>query len=109
MELISIVILCLLGIIGMFLCILFCPTIKIKNKTFDTFYLPVLLVAIILLLFPLFDKREFIEILTSNSNLNPIKILILFISVSFISIVLDTSGFFSYIAYKTSLFICFWY
>ena len=98
MEMISIVILCLLGIIGMFLCILFCPTIKIKNKTFDTFYLPVLLVAIILLLFPLFDKREFIEILTSNSNLNPIKILILFISVSFISIVLDTSGFFSYIA-----------
>ena len=52
MEMISIVILCLLGIIGMFLCILFCPTIKIKNKTFDTFYLPVLLVAIILLLFP---------------------------------------------------------
>ena len=98
MEMISIVILCLLGIIGMFLCILFCPTIKIKNKTFDTFYLPVLFVAIILLLFPLFDKREFIEILTSNSNLNPIKILILFISVSFISIVLDTSGFFSYIA-----------
>ena len=98
MEMISIIMLCLLGIIGMFLCILFCPTIKIKNKTFDTFYLPVLLVAIILLLFPLFDKREFIEILTSNSNLNPIKILILFISVSFISIVLDTSGFFSYIA-----------
>ena len=94
----TVAILCLIGIIGMFLCILFCPTIKIKNKTFDTFYLPVLFVAIILLLFRLFDKREFIEILTSNSNLNPIKILILFISVSFISIVLDTSGFFSYIA-----------
>ena len=86
----------------MFLCILFYPTIKIKNKTLDTFYLPVLLVAIILLLFPLFDKKEFIQILTSNSNLNPLKILVLFISVSFLSIVLDTSGFFAYIA---SIFI----
>ena len=51
-----------------------------------------------LLIFPLFDKHEFINILTSNSNMNPLKILVLFISVSFISIVLDTSGFFSYIA-----------
>ncbi len=98
----TIILLCILGIVAMFLCILFCPVIKIKNRSFDTFYLPVLLVAIILLILPLFDKREFIEILTSNSNLNPIKILVLFISISFISIVLDTSGFFSYIA---SIFI----
>ena len=94
----AIIVLTLIGIIGMFLCILFFPTITIKGKTFDTFYIPVLLVAIILLLFPLFDKHEFINILTSNSNMNPLKILVLFISVSFISIVLDTSGFFSYIA-----------
>lgn len=106
----AIIVLTLIGIICMFLCILFFPTITIKGKTFDTFYIPVLLVAIILLLFPLFDKHEFINILTSNSNMNPLKILVLFISISFISIVLDTSGFFSYIAtifinkYKASQF-----
>ena len=106
----TVITLSIIGILGMFACILFCPSITIKGKKFDTFYLPVLIIAIILLVLPLFDKKEFIEILTSNSKLNPIKILILFISVSFISIVLDTSGFFGYIAsifinkYKTSQF-----
>ena len=108
MELI--IALTILGILGMFICIFFFPTITIKRKTFDTFYIPVLLIAIILLVFSLFDKGKFIEILTSNSNMNPLKILVLFISVSFISIVLDTSGFFAYIAsifidkYKASQF-----
>ena len=108
MELI--IALTILGILGMFICIFFFPTITIKGKSFDTFYIPVLLIAVILLTFSLFDKGKFIEILTSNSNMNPLKILILFISISFISIVLDTSGFFSYIAsifidkYKASQF-----
>ena len=107
---ISVEILCLLGIIGMFLCILFCPTIKIKGKNIESFFIPISIIALILLIFPLFDKHEFIKILTSNSSLNPLKILVLFISVSFLSISLDTSGFFGYIAtifinkYKASQF-----
>ena len=94
----------------MFLCILFCPTIKIKGKNIETFFIPVSIIALILLIFPLFDKHEFISILTSNSSLNPLKILILFMSVSFLSIALDTSGFFGFIAtifinkYKASQF-----
>ena len=106
----TVTILCLIGIIGMFLCILFCPTIKIKGKNIETFFIPVSIIALILLIFPLFDKHEFISILTSNSSLNPLKILILFMSVSFLSIALDTSGFFGYIAtifinkYKASQF-----
>lgn len=107
---IGVEILCLLGIIGMFLCILFCPTIKIKGKNIESFFIPISIIALILLIFPLFDKHEFIRILTSNSSLNPLKILVLFISVSFLSIALDTSGFFGYIAtifinkYKASQF-----
>lgn len=106
----SVEILCMIGIIGMFLCILFCPTIKIKGKNIESFFIPISIIALILLIFPLFDKREFIQILTSDSSLNPLKILVLFISVSFLSIALDTSGFFGYIAtifinkYKASQF-----
>ena len=84
----------------MLVCILKFPTIKIKNRVFDTFYIPVLLVALILLIFPIFDKTELFNILFSNSKLNPLKILVLFISISFISITLDEAGFFSYIAVK---------
>ena len=84
----------------MLFCILKYPTIKIKNKSFDTFYIPILIVAIILLIFPIFDKSNLFNILFSNSKLNPLKILVLFISISFISITLDEAGFFSYIAVK---------
>ena len=84
----------------MLLCIFLFPSIKIKNHIFDTFYLPILLVAIIFLIFPIFDKTELFNILFSNSKLNPLKILALFLSVSFISISLDEGGFFSYIAVK---------
>lgn len=94
------IILSIIGILGMLFCIFKVPNLKIKDHVIDTFYLPILLVAIIFLIFPLFDKTELFNILFSNSKLNPLKILVLFISVSFISIVLDEGGFFSYIAIK---------
>lgn len=94
------IILVIIAIVSMMLLILFLPQIKIKNKSFDTFYLPILLVAIILLIFNLFDKRALVEILFSNNKMNPLKILTLFISISFLSISLDEAGFFAYIANK---------
>ncbi len=105
-----IIILCLIAILSMFICLLFCPVLKTKKISIETFYLPILFIAIILLSFSLFNKEKFITTITSNSSFNPLRILTLFISISFISIVLDTSGFFSYIAtvfikkYKASQF-----
>lgn len=92
------IVLALIAIITMLIFILFKPSIKIGKIVIDTFYLPIIIIAIILLVFPIFDKSEFINIIFSNSPLNPIKILILFICVSMISIALDEAGFFSYIA-----------
>jgi arsenical pump membrane protein len=94
------IILSIVGIILMLICILKFPSIKIKNKEIDTFYMPILIVALIFLIFPIFDKTNLFNILFSNSKLNPLKILVLFISISFISITLDEAGFFSYIAVK---------
>ena len=94
----------------MFICIFKFPSLKIGKFYIDTFYLPILLVAIVLLVFPIFDKTEFFNILFSNSSLNPLKILVLFICVSVLSIALDETGFFNYIAsifinkYKASQF-----
>lgn len=94
------IVLAIIGILGMLICILRFPSIKIRHHSFDTFYLPILFIALILLIFPIFDKTELFNILFSNSKLNPLKILVLFISVSFISIVLDEAGFFSFVAIK---------
>jgi len=92
------IILAVLAIIRMLIFILKKPSIKIKNFTIDTFYLPIISIALILLIFPIFDKGEMLNIVFSSSPLNPIKILILFICVSMISIALDEAGFFSFIA-----------
>ena len=47
------IVLSMLAIIGMFICILRFPSIRIKNFQMDTFYLPILFVAIIFLTFPI--------------------------------------------------------
>ncbi len=88
----------ILSILGMFVCILKYPTLRIKGITIDTFYLPILFGAILLLCIPIFNKDSLWNILFSNSSLNPIKILVLFICVSILSISLDEAGFFRYIA-----------
>lgn len=97
---IPVIIVSILSIVMMIALILKFPTLRIKGFQTDTFYLPILLGAIILLIFPLFDKTELVNVLFSNSSLNPLKILILFICVSLMSISLDEAGFFNYIAYK---------
>ncbi len=88
----------ILSILGMFICILKYPALKIINVTIDTFFIPVLIGAIILLMLPLFNKNSIWNVLFSDSTLNPLKILVLFICVSILSISLDESGFFKYIA-----------
>ena len=91
-------ILSIAAIVGMILLIIFFPTLKIGKLHLSTFYFPLLLVAIIFLIFPFFDKSELQKALFTNNPINPLKILILFLSVSVISIGLDKSGFFSFLA-----------
>lgn len=109
-DMVLVIILALIAIISMFICIFKFPSLKIGRFSIDTFYLPILLIALILLIFPTFDKSELFEVLFSNSPLNPLKILVLFTCVSLLSIALDETGFFNYIAsifinkYKASQF-----
>lgn len=100
----------IIAILGMFICVLKFPILRLKKISLDTFYMPLLAIALILIIFNLFDKSDFINVITSSSSVNPVTILILFICVSLLSIALDETGFFSYIAnifvnkYKKSQF-----
>ena len=80
------------------ICIIKFPKIKIKNFSIDTFWIVPLISAIIILAFGLLKFETAIEGLTSNSSINPIKILVLFFSMTFLSIVLDELGFFEVLA-----------
>lgn len=76
------------------------PKIQIFKKEVQTFWIAPLLGTIFVLLFHFIDLDKVISGLTTNSSINPIKIIILFFSMTFMSIVLDELGFFEYLAHK---------
>ncbi|HEY8391070.1 MAG TPA: SLC13 family permease [Clostridia bacterium] len=85
--------------IGIILSILFFPNIKIKKFSIATYWLIALLGAFVLILIKSVEFGNVIKALTNNSSsINPIKILVLFISMSILSIYLDSLGFFEYMA-----------
>lgn len=78
--------------------ILFLPKIKIKNVSLNTYWIVCVLGAIACFIFNCVSFNEVIEGLFKDSIMNPIKILLLFFSMTFLSIFLDEVGFFHYLA-----------
>lgn len=77
------------------------PSIKIGSHNFKIIYWMIpLLGGIILLVSGLLPIDTFIHGLTGNSSINPLKILVLFISMTMLSIFLDEAGLFSFLATK---------
>ena len=74
------------------------PKIKMFNKEINTYWIVCLIGAIFILLFKGVSVNESMLGLFENSSINPIKILILFFSMTFLSIFLDEVGFFKFIA-----------
>ena len=78
--------------------ILFFPSIKIKGIKIDLYWIISLIGAIILLCSSLSPINEVYNQLTSSSAINPLKILVLFFSMTLISVFLDEFGLFRYLA-----------
>ncbi len=79
---------------------LFFPKIKIKNFEINTYIIVALIGAILILCFNIIPLNDLKDKLLTNNSVNPIKILILFFSMTILSIFLDEVGFFKYIVYK---------
>lgn len=84
--------------LGVVLSSLIKPSIRIKNFNLNLYWLIALLGALVLLLSTCLGFDELGSALFSNSSINPLKILILFISMTMISIFLDELGFFAKVA-----------
>ena len=84
--------------LGITLSILLFPHIKIKHITIDTYWLIALLGAIVLVATTLCPIKEIGSSWVSSSAVNPLKILILFFSMTIISIYLDELGLFKFLA-----------
>ena len=80
------------------LSILIFPHIKIGRFRLDTYWIIALVGAIVLLAFSFAPIKEVGKQLTNNSSINPIKILVLFFSMTLISVFLDELGLFKFLA-----------
>lgn len=95
------IVISLLTSVVMLLAIVFYPKVKFGKLEFDTYWIVTLIGALLLILFGLLDIPRIMDGLTVNTSINPLKILILFLSMTFISIVLDELSFFKYLAHIT--------
>ena len=86
------------AIIGMFVVLFACPEVHIRKFSLQTFFVPILLGALLIMALGFVDYQDLWHSLISADGINPLEILVLFLSMSFISVVLDEAGFFSYIA-----------
>ena len=83
--------------------VLFFPRIKGKRISLDTYWIVALIGAVVIVASGQIGISSLWEALTDNSAINPLKILLLFLSMTVLSVFLDEVGFFKYLANKALL------
>lgn len=94
------IVISVITLLALILSIIFFPNIKIKKVRIPTYVVIALLGAILLMCLGYIPGSEIGSALSSNTSVNPLKILVLFFSMTFLSIFLDEVGFFSFLANK---------
>ncbi len=94
----STLIIVLLTIILMILSLIFLPKIRIGKYNIDTYYIITTIGALIIIFTGQIKINELKTIFFNDNGMNPVKIIILFLSMAFMSIFLDKVGFFKYLA-----------
>lgn len=97
----ALIIICICICLVMIASVLFFPKIKLGKIELDSYWVVTLIGALILLIFGFLDINTLIKSLTTASTMNPIKILVLFISMTILSVYLDELGFFKFLASYT--------
>ncbi len=89
-------------IIALILSVLLFPKITICGKELNTYWMVGLLGMILLIIFGCIPLSDIFNELSTNTSVNPLKILILFFSMTIISVYLDELGLFKYLAIKAA-------
>lgn len=89
---------CGLTCLIMMVAIVWKPQAVIRGIHFDTYPFIALFGCLVLLASGMLPMEHFLNGLTADSAVNPIKILVLFLSMTFLSVYLDEAGFFHYLA-----------
>lgn len=94
----SLIILTALILLSLVVVVVFKPTFTVKNHTIESFWVVALVGAFLLVVFGFISWDEIWVGMTKNKAINPFFILILFFSMTLLSIVLDELGFFQKLA-----------
>ncbi len=92
------IIICVVTCLAIVITTLVKPSIKIKNITINLYWIIALIGAISLLASTLLGFDELWSGLIADTGINPLQILVLFLSMTMISIFLDELGFFAHLA-----------
>ncbi len=91
-------IICIITILAIILSILFFPNIKLGKIKIGSYWFIAMIGALSLLVTKSVSLDGVIKAFTTNNAVNPLKILVLFITMTILSIFLDEVGFFRYLA-----------
>lgn len=95
------IIICTATCLLMITAVLFFPKLRIGKISVDTYWVITLLGAIVVLLFGQTSLSSVTAFLIADTPVNPLKILVLFISMTLLSVFLDELGLFGYLASVT--------
>lgn len=82
--------------------VLFFPKLKIGKVEINTYWIVCIVGALLMIIFRQISFKQVGHSLIENNSINPLKILILFFSMTLLSIFLDEIGFFKYLATKAA-------
>ncbi len=74
------------------------PSVDVRGHSVSIYYFPPLIGALLLVFLGEISLSEIFAGLTADSEINPIKILVLFLSMTLMSVFLDSVGFFRFLA-----------
>lgn len=77
------------------------PTLHLGKRSFSSYWIIAFLGALAMMVFGNITPSLTVNSMLSSGSVNPVKILVLFISMTSISVFLDETGFFKYLASKT--------
>lgn len=92
------IVISLLTCAGLIALVLFKPSVNVKGHAVSVYWVIALIGALIIVFSGLLSYAEVWEGLTADTAINPLKILVLFISMTMLSVYLDEIGFFGFLA-----------
>ena len=95
---IAAIVISVLTCIAMILAVLFVPKLRIGKFSLGSYWVATLLGAFLLIATGTVKLHAVLGALVADTAINPLKILVLFISMALLSIFLDELGFFRYLA-----------